>query len=83
MSQRGCTCHPEGQSSQGLDPETSHPALSTRTWVGGGSLVPAGGSYVRRDLRRLLQHVFSRSSGNCWGVEQRQDHASLGLKSLR
>lgn len=83
ISQRGCTCHPEGQSSQGLDPETSHLALSTGTRVGGGSLVPVKGSSVLRDLGRLLQHVFLRSSGDCWGVEQRQDHAWLGLKSLR
>lgn len=83
MSQRGCTCHPEGQSFQGLDPETSHLAPSAGTWVGGGSLVPVEGSSVLRDLGRLLQHVFLRSSGDCWGVEQRQDHASLGLKSLR
>lgn len=83
MGQRGCTCHPEGQGSQGLDPETSHLALSTGTRVGGGSLVPVEGSSVLRDLGRLLQHVFLRSSGDCWGVKQRQDHASLGLKSLR
>lgn len=70
-SHQGRPCRPEGQSSKGLDPETSHPAaFSTGTKLGGRLGTCCGKSCQQGP--KWASGASPRPSGDCRDVQQRR-----------